>query len=483
MTGERPARSDPAALQHDADRVAYWNAVAVARDRWRGFGGYYHRRLARVYRHLVAPGQRVLELGCGEGDLLAALEPSVGVGVDFATEMIGRARRRHPTLRFIEGDAHELDLSETFDVIVMSDLANELWDVQGLLERLRRCCHRRTRLVLNFYNRMWQPPLALVRLLRMARPTLDQSWLHREDMRSLLHLAGFEMVRTRTEILLPVPVPVLSALFNRVLARVWPFRLLALAHIVVARPVGLASPADMPRVTVVVPARNEEGNIEAVVDRVPEMCGGTELIFVEGHSRDNTPDAIERAVAAHPERRCVMLRQTGQGKGDAVRLGFAHATGDIVIILDADLTVPPEDLPRFVDALIGGRAELVNGVRLVYPMEGQAMRFANLIGNRFFNLAFSWLLEQPVKDTLCGTKALWRSDYELIAANRTYLGDLDPFGDFDLLFGAARLSLRIVDLPVRYRARTYGETNIRRWSHGLLLIRMVARAAGRLKFV
>jgi glycosyltransferase involved in cell wall biosynthesis len=233
----------------------------------------------------------------------------------------------------------------------------------------------------------------------------------------------------------------------------------------------------------VVPARNEAGNIEQIFARTPEMGAGTELIFIEGHSKDDTYQAIQAAIAKHPERSTQLFRQEGVGKGDAVRLGFRKATGDVLMILDADLTVAPEDLPRFFDALRSGDADFVNGVRLVYPMEKKAMRFWNLLGNKFFSLAFSWLLGQSIKDTLCGTKVLSRANYERVAANRAYFGDFDPFGDFDLLFGAARLSLRIVDLPIRYRERTYGTTNIQRWRHGWLLLRMLLFAARRLKFV
>ncbi|MDP2724847.1 MAG: glycosyltransferase family 2 protein [Syntrophales bacterium] len=178
-----------------------------------------------------------------------------------------------------------------------------------------------------------------------------------------------------------------------------------------------------------------------------------------------------------------MLRQSGVGKGDAVRLGFAHAKGDILMILDADLTVPPECLPRFYDVLHRGKGEFANGVRLVYPMEKEAMRFLNLMGNKFFSRAFSWLLGQPIKDTLCGTKTLWKSDYDRIVANRSHFGDFDPFGDFDLLFGAAKLNIKIHEVPIRYMERSYGATNIQRWRHGWLLLKMVFFAVRRIKFV
>jgi SAM-dependent methyltransferase len=479
----RETTSDPAADRYQAERRAHWDGVARGWPERRGLGGAYHRRLAQVYRRIVPPGARVLELGCGQGDLLAALRPSAGVGVDFSAEMLARARERHPHLRFVAADAHELrSPAETFDYVVLSDLVNDVWDVQSLLEIVRGVCHRRTRLVLNLYSHLWGGVLRLAQRLGLARPLLAQNWLAVADVENLLRLAGFTLVRHWEEVLLPLPIPLLAPLCNRFLVRFWPFRHLALTNVFVARPAPEPLPEE-PVVTVVVPARNEAGNVPAIFDRVPEMGAGTELIFVEGHSQDETHAAIERELAARGRPRTRLLRQPGRGKGDAVRAGFDVATGEVLMILDADLTVPPEDLPRFYEVVRSGRGEFVNGVRLVYPMEKQAMRFANLLGNKFFSLAFSWLLGQPIKDTLCGTKVLSRSDYRALAANRAYFGDFDPFGDFDLLFGAAKLNLEIVEIPVRYRERTYGSTNIQRWRHGLLLLRMCLFAAGRLKFV
>jgi glycosyltransferase involved in cell wall biosynthesis len=230
-------------------------------------------------------------------------------------------------------------------------------------------------------------------------------------------------------------------------------------------------------VSVIIPTRNEAGNIEAAVLRTPELGAGTELIFVEGHSKDDTWQQIQRVAREHPERRIRIMQQTGRGKGDAVRLGFAAATGDILMILDADLTMPPEELPKFYNVIASGQAEFANGCRLVYPMDEKAMQFLNLCANKAFGVIFTWLLGQPVKDTLCGTKVLSRSHYGKIAANRAY------FGDFDLLFGAAKQNLKIADVPIRYRERTYGSTNIQRWKHGWLLLRMVMFAARKLKFV
>lgn len=470
---------DEAGVEYQQTRMTHWNTIAQKRDHWNGMGYWYHRRLTEIYKFLVNPNQRILEIGCGMGDLLANLQPSRGVGIDFSPEMIERASRKYPSLEFHQIDAHDLSsLEGSFDVIIFSDTVNDLWDVQRALEQIKRFCTPHTRLILNFYSHLWQLPLTIAQSLNLATRLQDQNWLTPEDLDNMLRLAGFESIRTMREILWPLP---LGGLADRYLVKLWPFRDFALSNFVIARPA--AQPVEKPSVSVVIAARNEAGNIKSIFERVPKMGGKTEIVFVEGHSRDNTYEAIEKEMLLHPDTPSLLFRQPGIGKADAIRLGFEKSTCDILMILDADLTVPPEDLPRFYEAIASGKGEFINGVRLVYPMEKEAMRTLNFIGNKLFSMAFSWMLGQPIKDTLCGTKVMWRKDYEEIAANRSYFGDFDPFGDFDLIFGAAKLNRKIIDLPIRYRERTYGTTNISRWKHGLLLLRMVAFAARRIKFV
>ena len=469
-------------FQYTHARVEYWEQYALQPGRWERTRRYYRERLRDLYRFLIPPGLRVLELGCGTGDLLASLQPARGVGIDACPAMVERARANHPHLEFLNLDAHQLDSTEPFDVIVCSDLLNEVWDVQQVFEQARKLSHSSTRIVINNYSRLWEIPRRIADRLGLAQPQLPQNWLTVDDIANLLYLADFEVIRTSSEIMLPLRIPLLSRFCNRYLVKLWPFRALGITNFVIARP----SPAPVepePIVSVIVAARNEAGNMPALFDRVPDMGAGTELILVEGHSSDQTYEAIEREMQKRQRPLTKLFRQTGKGKGDAVRLGFANATGGVLMILDADLTVPPEDLPRFYEAWRSGHGEFINGVRLVYPMQEGAMRFFNLVGNKFFSLAFSWLLGQSIKDTLCGTKVLSREQYEVIAANRSYFGEIDPFGDFDLIFGAAKYNLRIVDLPVRYRERIYGETNIQRWSHGVILLRMVLLAMRRIKFV
>jgi 2-polyprenyl-3-methyl-5-hydroxy-6-metoxy-1,4-benzoquinol methylase len=471
---------DPAEQAYTAARVTHWDKIAQLRDTWRGWGGAYGARLREIYRFLVSPGLRVVEIGCNFGDLLSGLDAARAVGVDFSAEAIQRGRMKHPAIEFVQADAHDLaSITGPFDVVIFSDTVNDLWDVQAAFSQIRRICQPSTRIMVNFHSGLWQLPLAIAQALGLAAPMLPQNWLTPEDVQGMLRLAGFETVRSWHEILWPFP---LAAIANKVLVRLWPFNQLSLTNFMIARPQPQAA-ARTPAVSIIIPARNEAGNIRAIFERTPAMGSTTELIFVEGHSRDDTYVAIEREINFHPETPSRLFRQAGVGKADAVRLGFSNATGDILIILDADLTVRPEDLPRFYEALHSGQGEFINGVRLVYPMERQAMQGLNFVGNKLFSLAFSWIIGQPIKDTLCGTKALWRVDYEMIAANRGYFGEFDPFGDYDLIFGAAKLSRKVLDLPIRYRERTYGSTNISRWKHGLLLFRMVGVAAARLKFI
>lgn len=466
-------------------RSQHWDEISDKKYLPGRPGGFYHALLRKHYAFLIPPGQKVLELGCGRGDLLASVQPSLGVGIDFSGRMIAAARRKHPDLLFARGDAHALPFNTTFDCIILSDLVNDVWDVQRIFQNIRHLSHPGTRVVLNFFNEVWRPLLAFARQRGWGGDIKEQSWLSVHDIKNLMRLSGLEPINIAKQILFPLNWPFVSNLCNRYLAQLFPFNLLDLSIFIVARPLfSTDDKSDSARsVSVIVPARNEAGNIQNIIESIPEIGTQTEIIFVEGGSKDNTLGKINELIGKYPQKPIRLFQQKGQGKGDAVRLGFEKANGDILMILDADLTVSPADLPRFYEAICNRKGEFINGVRLVYPMENQSMRFFNKLGNKFFSLAFSWLLGQPVKDTLCGTKVLRRSDYQLIERNRSYFGDFDPFGDFDLLFGAAKLNLKIVDMPIRYRARQYGQTNISRWKHGLLLLRMVVFAARRIRFI
>jgi SAM-dependent methyltransferase len=474
MATAPPTTSSAADAVDYASLAAFFDDFAADEQRWRRRNRTYHRLLEQIYRFQIPEAARVLEIGSGSGDLLAALKPSVGVGVDVSPGMVELARSRHPGLRFEVAAGEALDLGETFDYVVLSDLMPFVLDLLALFERVAAHSHPRTRVIVSSYSRAWRPIIRLAEALRLKPAKPLRNWVSPHDVRNLLELSGFDVVTESKRILLPKRIPVLTTFANGVLASIWPFPHLSLTYWLVARPEAAA--LEEQTVSVICPCRNEEGHVAQLVDRLPELGAGTELIFVEGGSTDDTRGEILRQIDAHPDSGLSLVDQPGRGKGDAVRAGFATAKHDVLMILDGDLSVRPEDLPKFYKALADGRGELINGSRLVYDVEPGAMRFANMLGNKVFSRLFRLVTGQEVKDTLCGTKVLLRRDYERIAANRAYFGDFDPFGDFDLLFGASRLGLKIVDIPVRYQPRVYGETNISRWRHGWLLLRMMVFA-------
>lgn len=442
-------------------------------------GKQYRRILARYYKKMIPQDSSVLEVGCGDGELLAQLQLQDVVGVDLSARQLEIAKKQVPYGVFHLQAGEHLDLNRQFDYIILSETINQASDVQKLFEQLHKVAHSRTRLLINFYHTAWRPLLSLATFLRFKAKQPPCNWLSSDDVKNLLRLSGWDLIKQQKRILLPIKLFGIDWFVNRYLAPLLPWLCLTTFHI--ARPLSEAQ-VTRPSISVIIPARNEAGNIHSAIRRMPRMGSHTEIIFIEGHSKDNTWTEIQRIAQLEGKQwDIVTLQQTGKGKGNAVREAFEIAKGDILIILDADLTVPPEELTKFYEVLASNKAEFCNGVRLVYPMEKQAMRFLNLCANKFFGAAFTWALDQSIKDTLCGTKALFKKDYQRIAANRRYFGNFDPFGDFDLLFGADHMQLKIADIPIRYRDRTYGSTNISRWRHGVLLLRMLMVAVRKLK--
>lgn len=435
---------------------------------------YLYRKLRDYLGLYVRPGDRVVEIKVKKAPELNF--PNVESLVVQSTEReVGKARTNFNAVTEFRPD-----------FVLLNGNVHYETDVQTFLEDLRLGLAPSSRIILIFYSNLWKPLLRLATALGLRGETPEENWIANEDMANLLLLAGYELVRQESKFLVPVYIPLVSYVANRFLAPLPGFRVFNLLNIAVARPIDLSPPdrSQAPSVSVIVPARNEAGNIEAAIMRTPAMGPDDELIFIEGNSTDNTWEAICELKAKYEGTRKIRIsKQEGKGKGDAVRKGFALAEKEILMILDADLTVPPEELPRFYNALVSQKGEFINGSRLVYPMEKQAMRFFNLLGNKFFAVMFSFVLGQRFKDTLCGTKAMTRENYLKLAAHRKYFGEFDPFGDFDLIFGAARMGLRIVEVPIHYGERTYGSTNIDRWKHGMILLRMLRFAAARIKFL
>ena len=476
-TGTQPWGA--AALEQRRERIRNHLAkIAPRRESWINRNRYYYELLSRLLCFLVEPHKKVLSVRCGTGNLLAVVRPGAGKGVDICPEIVAIAQQRNPRFEFAVAfpDKEEFQLTferdERFDYILFNDIGDTV-DVLQALRNLKPLCQRHTRLLITTYNHLWEPLVSFAEWMGMKVPRTEQNWLSIADIRNLLKLAGFEALQTHRIVLLPKYIPLLSGFLNRFCARLPFLSKLCMTQVVVAR---VLPPPVLPgelTVSVVIPCKNEKGNVEDAVRRIPALAGRAEIIFCDDQSTDGTAEEVLRVQAAYPDKKIRLERGPGVCKSRNVWTGFNAATGDILMILDADLTTIPEELPYFVDVIASGQAEFVNGSRLVYPVPKGAMNGANMLGNKFFSVAFTYLLGQRVKDTLCGTKVLWRSDWERIKPMLGSWGTQDRWGDYELLFGAAKLNLKILDLPVHYQERIYGSTKMTKvFRNGLVMLKM-----------
>jgi SAM-dependent methyltransferase len=489
MVLSKPGEGAPLQVSGPRKRSLLAAFEASAGEQYRGgkFNAAYREDDFKFMRFLIPPGKRVLELGCGSGELLAALEPRYGVGIDFSARTLAGARTRHPHLNFVLGDAEDpatlAAIEGPFDYIVIADTIAMFEDIDGTLRRVHQLCEPSTRIIIAYYSHLWEPILKLGELFRLKSRQTEINYIATADFLNLMDLADFEMISHEQRQLIPLRWFGIGPFVNRYIAPLPGIRQLCLRTYIVGRPVR-AFPDRKFSASIVIPCRNEKGNIEDAIRRMPRFGTAQEVLFVEGNSSDGTFEECERVRDAYKDSWDIkVMKQDGRGKGDAVRKGFAAATGDVLMILDADLTMPPEALPKYQAVIETGKAEFVNGTRLIYPMENEAMRPLNLLANRFFAYLFSYLVNTRLTDTLCGTKVLLRKDYEVLARERGYFGNFDPFGDFDLIFGAAKQNLKIIETPIHYKARTFGETQISRFRDGWLLLKMVWFAYRKLKAI
>jgi SAM-dependent methyltransferase len=461
-------------------RRKHQETVTADRDQYIRANRYFYDHLKRVLQFIVEPGKHVLDVRCETGHLLSAVRPGLGVGVEISEAMVECASRQHPELHFVQSDPEDLELNQVFDYILFNHIFDTV-DILRALERIKRHCTSETRVVVINYNHAWTPILELASKIGLRSQFVEPNWISENDIRGFLKLAGFRPVRIHRFMMFPKWIPGLSQLLNGLLARLPGLRRLCLMQIMVARLVTEPKSEEEVSVSVVVPCRNEVGNVQQAVERIPTMGRHTEILFCDDKSTDGTAEEVRRMIALYPDKDIRLVEGPGICKAENVWNGFRAASGDILMILDADLTVMPEELPMFVNALLTSRGEFVNGSRLVYPLPQLAMKFANTIGNKLFGRVFSFLLDQRIKDTLCGTKVLWRKDWECMEMNLGMWGIQDLWGDYELLFGASKLHLEIVEVPVHYQERVHGVTKMTKvFSNGMRMLRICWHAWFRL---
>lgn len=464
--------------------VRCYDAVAVERNSWILKNRYYYDYLKKILGFLIEPQSTVLQLKCETGYYLDAVSARYGIGLDASREMVRIAKQTYPKLDFEVQDLENIHVRQKFDYVLLVNALGDILDLQRLFHKLESACDANTRIIIINYNPIWQPLINLANLLKLKIRQPTQNWLTAHDIENLLYLSGYEVVKQFNILLCPLKIPFFSFLLNNFLARLPLIEKLCLDHVFVARRTNEpAKNENNQSVSVVVPCKNEKGNIEQIVQRMPVMGKWTEIIFCDDKSEDGTSEEILRMQREYPHKGIRLVHGPGICKSKNVWAGFEAAGGDILMIFDADLTVIPEELPYFYRALVARKAEFINGSRLVYALEEGAMPLSKMFGNKFLSTLFSYILDQKIKDTLCGTKVLWRRDFERLKKYIGTWGAEDQWGDYDLLFGATKLNLKILDLPVHYFERTYGATKMNNiFSSGARMLRISLTALKKLKF-
>ncbi len=463
-------------LKSDHDTVKQWTHFYKKNI-------FYHSNVGRLVRSLVFRESSLVEFGSRGGELLRNLPNKNKVGVECNKDYLSlNVKRKRKANVYHEADFWKKYGRSKFDVIILNNNLSETEDIQTLLSKLKNISRPDTKIIVIFFNYLWKPILDITQKLKLRMPYFrEPNWLSVEDVKALFAIEDFDEVKSGKKILIPIHIPLIADFANRYLSVLPIVGHLSLLNYLVFK---CKRPKKDYSSSIIIPLRNEEGNIRGLINKIPRFGKSQEIIFVEGNSTDNTYSAVKKEMLNYKgEMKIFLHKQRGEGKADAVRLGLSRARNEILITFDGDLTVDPGELPKFYKALVSDKGDFVMGSRLVYPLESQAMRTLNVLGNKLFGLVFSYVLNQPIKDTLCGTKLLFRRDYEKINYMRKYFGKLDPFGDFELIFGASKLNLKILEIPVRYKQRTYGETNIKRFVHGIMLFRMVVIALRKLKFI
>ena len=458
----------------------HFNLMAKKRENWIKKSKYFHNEDLRVIKEIIPIDSNVLEIGCGNGNLIGNLDVRQSIGIDISDKLIDSAMNKFSRVKFFCSDIisfRKKFISPTkFDFIIISDTIGYFNDIQKTLESIHDFCKPETRIVISYFSPIWQPILSLAEKIGLKMPDLNPPLFASSDLKNFVEVSGYQTIKLEKKIILPLKLFGIERIVNRFIANLPIINHLCLRQYLICRSLKVIKKNQFKSASIIIPCRNEFGNIRAGLKRIESFCKKMEVIFVEGNSSDDTWNEIKKVMKEDEFKKknfiIRALKQEGSGKKNAVFKGFDNAKYEVLMILDGDLTVKPEELSKFWDKISSGEAEFINGTRLIYPMEDNAMRFLNYIANKIFSYLFSWILGQRYTDTLCGTKIISKKNYLRAKSFTKDLEKLDPFGDFFFIFSSLRLNLKMIEIPVRYKARKYGETQISRFRDGFKLIKM-----------
>lgn len=370
-------------------------------------------------------------------------------------------------------DLNKILINNTkYDCIVLSDMFEVNDDILGLLKLLKKNLNNDGTILLTSITPIWDGVLSILEMLNLKNKSKKRSYIHLNKLSAVLDTINFQITGKRTRQYFPFKLFYFGNIINNFLEIILYFFNFGIRSYFTIKEIEDTAEKDVLSKTIIVPAKNEEGNLNELINRIPYLGNNVEVIISCGISNDNT---LGMAKSLKSDNFIIkVIEQTSKGKANAVWEACEQSSNDLIAILDADLSVDPEELSSFFELIETKKCDFVNGTRLIYSMEKGSMRFINNFGNRLFQYVVSKIIRLPLTDSLCGTKVFKKNLYEKIKKWQSVVKIKDPFGDFDLLFAAAYSSQKIVEYPIHYRARKYGTTQIRRFKDGFKLIKYLS---------
>ncbi len=361
--------------------------------------------------------------------------------------------------------------NKKYKTIILTDLFEVSTDILELLSMVNKLLGKDGIIVICSINQKWNRILNLFERLNLKDGNQKRLFINSTIVLNIAKVTGLEFVTQRNKQIFPFRMLGLGSLINNILEILFfPFSFGIRIYSILNQQEKFNEEKKYSK-SIIIPAKNEEKNLKPLLNQIPELEEDHEIILAIGDSEDKTYEVAKEI----KEARCwpfevKVIKQTGKGKANAVWEAVEEASKEVIIILDADISVNPETIVQFNSVIDTGKASFVNGTRLIYGMESGAMRIVNNLGNRIFQYIVSIIIGQKITDSLCGTKVFFRKDFNKIKLWKELVQMKDPFGDFDMIFTAGYFGLKILEIPVRYQARVYGVTQIKRFRDGYKLI-------------
>lgn len=423
-------------------------AIARNLDFWKEKNWYYHNQLKQIFKDVIKENSKVLQIGYGLGDILAALYPKKGVSFDDDKDILAISRRRYPIFKFTDFNFNKNKVNDKFDYVIYPNSLEHFDDIQTVFENVYPALSRSSKVVVASVNPRWEQIFYILEKLKLKRPESSRNWLRIENIKNLLEVSGYKVIDSGFRIILPVSIPLISGIINKVIRNIKILSRFCVEQFVVAQKETFSINNNL-SCSVVIPTYNQAELLEYCIESIPNVGKKMQIVVVDDASSDRTEQVMKSLSKKHHNIKYIR-NERPQGEEKSLKIGIESVDLDIILTYDAKMSIPSSELVRFYNVLASKRADFVSGMRFIYPLEGQRLRQLTIIGNIIFSYLYSLFLNQRVFDPLCSIKGFYKKNYSKIkiSNNNTLL---------DLLIKAAENKAKILEIPVHYSLESYLE--------------------------